>query len=423
MREHSFYNVGHGDTITIENDDSLVVRDCGRYPRRCKFYKDSLNLALNDISSSNKKKYAIIPHAHDDHFSGFLELFLQNKYQLFEETYIPPLVLPNGNIFLSASRKSLSPAAISILKWKITLYLKAYASLRRRSLIKRLISNWFFLLPVMNYLSKKVTMVSCGDQLLNQSATVLWPPLQYSVNDGMEIENDSDIYIEKALEINNFSVEFNLRDLGFSPEAQSFFDGRAERIVSIYTQIIEGSSEDNQPAKEQKEAFVREIENILKDIDLSGIKILPYYIKRLLCSAIRKDDDNMSLVFQYNDASAIYLSDINERYIPHLINIMRLNGFILPEYVLLKSSHHGTRYESSLKSIKYMLVVHTCGKGISKGPRAHNGPYIGYSIGKRNTYCLDWDHRAMRLDPIKWDTFVFNTSTICYPPKKINFKV
>ena len=423
MREHSFYNVGHGDTITIKDGDSLVVRDCGRYPKKSQFYEDSLDLALDDIKHFEKKKYAVISHAHNDHFSGFLELYNQNLYQLFEETFIPPLVLLNGGLFSSDSPKRLSQETISSLRSKVNLYLKAYASLKRRSSTKRLISNWFFLLPVMNFLSKKVTMVSCGDQILNQSATVLWPPLPISVNDGKNLANDGNVYIERALEKSNLETEFNLRDLDLSPEVQSFFDGRSERITSIYSQIIEGGSEDNELTEEQKEDFVQEIGNILEEIDHVNINILPYHIKQSLCSAIRNDDDNMSLIFQYNDASAIYLSDIDENYIPYLINIMRLNGFILPEYMLLKSSHHGTRYESSLASIKYNLVVHTCGVGISRGRRAHKGPNRNYCIGKQNTFCLDWDYTAMQSNPAKWDPFVLNNSTVCSSLKKIFFNI
>ena len=423
MREHSFYNVGHGDTITIEDDHSLVVRDCGRYHKNYQFYEDSLNLALSDIKHTDKKKYAILSHAHNDHFSGFQELYNQNKYQLFEETFIPPLVLPNGNLYSGVSRKSLSPAAISSLKTKINLYLKAYASLKRRSSTKQLVSNWFFLLPIMNFLSKKVVMVSCGDQILNQSATVLWPPLPNSANDEKEISNDSDIYIERAKVINDIEVELNLHDMDISPEERLFFDERANSIVSIYSKIIEGDSENDQPTEEQKRTFVEKIEKILEDIDRVGIKNLPYRIKQLLCSAIRNDDDNMSLVFQYNDASAIYLSDIDEKHIPLLISIMQLNGFILPEYVLLKSSHHGTRYESSLKSIKYNLVVHTCGIGISRGRRAHKGPNRDYCVGKQNTFCLDWDYTAMQLNSTKWDPVVLGNSTVCSSQKKIFFNI
>lgn len=425
MRKHSFYNIGHGDAVIIEDNDYIVVRDIGQYSKRRKFYSDSMNLALYDIISSEKKKYAIISHAHKDHFSGFQELFNQSKYHLFEESFIPPLVLPNGSFFSNASSKKLSENAIKALRSKIILYLKAYSSLKRLSSIKNLISNWFFLLPIMNFLSKKVIMVSCGDQIINQAATVLWPPLAQSLKDDKQIVID-DFNIRNTINIHNIETGLLLEKLDNHNDSIELLYLMSERILAVYTQILEKnndiiSEENEQNEQEEKEAFVHEIENILNEIDRTNIYSLPKHIKSVLCTAINNDDDNMSLIFQYNDASAIYLSDIDKKIIPHLINVMQQNGLILPQYNLLKSSHHGSRYDRTLKSIKYNCVVHTCGIGISRGLKAHNGPYIGYAAGKRDTYCMDWNHFAMNLNPIRWDPFVFNTSTICTPFYSIGF--
>ena len=425
MRTHSFYNVGHGDAVIIEDNDYIVVRDIGQHSKRRKFYRDSMNLALYDIVISDKKKYAIISHAHKDHFSGFRELFNQSKYHLFDESFIPPLVLPNGAFFSNSSSKRLSEETINQLKSKIKRYLKVYSSLKRSSSTKKLISNWFFLLPIMNFLSKKVSMVSCGDLIINQNATVLWPPLAQSLKDRKQIAID-DFNIRNTINIHNIEIRLLFEEPDFPNDSLEQLNQLSERILAVYTQILEKNNdtinEENEQSKyEEKKDFVHEIDNVLNEIDRTSIYSLSKHIKNALCTAIKNDDDNMSLIFQYNDASAIYLSDIDKKNIPHLVNVMQQNGLILPQYNLLKSSHHGSRYEGSLKSIKYNCVVHTCGIGISSGPKAHNGPYIGYAVGKRNTYCMDWNHFAMNLNPIRWDPFVFNTSTICTPFYSIGF--
>ena len=418
MRNHSFYNVGHGDAILIQDDTSLVVRDVGQ-PSKIKqikkfFYQNSLNQALLDITQSNLKRFAIVSHAHEDHFSGFMQLYFQNKFHIFEEAFIPPLVC-GPTYILHPIGCSSEFSLRDFLKEKVDFYLKVYAALKK-GITKKNLSNWFFLLPVMNYLSKKVSQVSFSDKILNGSATVLWPYLPKSAKDG----NDCDAYDvfpckDDFEHFNKVNLEYALwnGDVGNQDQFQQYTD----EIVDVYLKILDARQDERESISDrqqyEKEDLVRKIESVLKKVD--GVQLKMSYPQKLLfCWAINHDDDNQSLVFQYDDASAIYLSDLYGTYISRMINVMNASGLLKPLYELLKSSHHGSRYDVSLQNTNYNDVVHCCGVG----KKNQYGPNAGYLARLQRSICLDWDSQSP-----KWNPNVLNASLLVYPSDRIVIRV
>ncbi len=415
MRNHSFYNVGHGDAILIQDDDFLVVRDVGQPSKikqiRKSFYQNSLNQALLDIMRSDLKRYAVVSHAHEDHFSGFMQLYSQNQFHIFEESYIPPLVC-GPSVVLHPIGCMSETSLRDFLAHKVKFYLKVYAALNK-GVTKKNLSNWFFLLPVMNYLSKKVTQVSFSDKILNGSATVLWPYLVKSAKDGNTCSGlDGKYDFEKY---NRVDLEYPLWDMDIGYQDQ--FQQCTDEVVDVYLKIIDGQQENRESIierqKSEKELFVKKIEGVLQRVNGLQLKI-PYPQKILFCHAINHDDDNQSVVFQYDDASAIYLSDLYGTYINQMISVMKLNGLLMSGYKLLKSSHHGSRYDASLLTTNYDEVVHCCGVGT----KAQYGPNIGYLAKSPQSICLDWDYQAP-----KWDVHVLYASTLVYPSDRTIIRV
>lgn len=380
-----------------------------------------MDQAISDIQLFRGKKYALVSHAHKDHFSGYMELFKQKCYHIFEEAYIPPLIgMSSCNFCFS---KLNSPQGIDELHNKIKTYIAIYSSLKKNSITKELISNWFYLLPVMNFLSRKVLQVSCKDRILNKNATVLWPVFANSAKDHINVDTnglDSKIIIEKS----NDNVEYVHKvTLDFDDDEKMLINEYANQVLDIYMSILgrenidgnEGSDDEN-----VAQDYVDQIQEILSNIDANLSVRIPFGKKVYFCSVINNEDDNYGLVFQYDDASAIYLCDMHGDYISQLVAVMQKNNLLKPDYKLLKSSHHGTRYDVSLASLNNQQVVHCCGVGISRGKNAHKGHDIGYSKGIQNTFCMDWDKAAAQT---KWDPNVLQSSTLVYPQPTKKFRI
>ena len=410
MRLHSFYNVGHGDAVLIRDATSLVVRDIGQPSRikkcRKQFYQNCLSLALNVICYSDLKRYAVVSHAHEDHFSGFMKLYYRNQFQIFEECYIPPLVTSPSSAF-RVYVGDFDGSLRERLKQKVDLYLKIFASLKKNSATKKTISNWFFLLPVMNFLSKKVYQVSFSDKILNGDATVLWPYLAKSAKDGNKYD---DVICEKMDDLESaLKLELENPFIGITQEEE--FNRYVDEIVSIYLKILDSKEQ----GQDEKGLYVERISTILKNVS-NNIKVsVSYSVKVLFCRAINNDDDNQGVAFQYDDASAIYLCDFYGVYIDKMLTIMNKYTLLKSQYELLKSSHHGSRYGQNLQNVTYNGVIHCCGIGT----KAHKGPDVGYLNKHRRSFCMDWDFYSS-----KWDARVYKASLpLVYPCVKKSFKI
>ena len=184
----------------------------------------------------------------------------------------------------------------------------------------------------------------------------------------------------------------------------------ANKIVEIYKNLLDETGlRSKEVNSDECQIYVEEILDILKRIKSLPKTWLSKNVKRVLCTALKKDDDNQSVVFQFNDASAIYLSDLY--CIDELVDSMVINQQNLKSYKLLKSSHHGSRFAQKIQRLPYSTVVHCCGVGAKN----HNGPDLGYTLAHNGAVvvCLDWDARTARKKP--WNQNVLNHSTLIHP--------
>ena len=224
--KHTFYNVGHGDTIFIKPDGDekrLIIRDMGCYSGISS--NKGMKAALRDLKQYIKLNYSIdviISHAHTDHYKGFKKLYDDGERKIFRNTYIPYLTDSNrDDLFWS----------VFVISVGMYLYLPTFS---RYSYYYARSKNWLLLAPIMADLSVQVIGVSNASGGLNLSGTnldFLWPP-----------ENGFCSYPSKQLHffVRDLFANEDFNDDGFrifcnelhSQIVQCFKDNRVEAYTS-----------------------------------------------------------------------------------------------------------------------------------------------------------------------------------------------
>ena len=164
--ELKVWNVGHGEAMRIDFENGLsVVRDFGRH-RQAKSTPTSIR--VQDVIAAplvmpNRQTVAILSHAHEDHFSGFREMYRRGHRPVFEECYIPWLDFSTAGA----------------LGWQVVmlgLYLFAYYGKGTPAAITT--ENWTEAAPLMAALGVRLRGVAAkySFQWDGAEARVLWPP-------------------------------------------------------------------------------------------------------------------------------------------------------------------------------------------------------------------------------------------------------
>lgn len=334
--KHTFYNVGHGDTIFIKPDDGekrLIVRDMGCYSGISS--NNGMKAALHDLKQYIDKDYSIdviISHAHIDHYKGFKKLYDDGERKIFKNTYIP---------YLDDSNRSSLLWSVFVISVGMYLYFPVYSYYYRKA------KEWLLLAPIMADLSTQVigvSNVSAGINLGHSHLNFLWPPEKNFTNlDSKELNTfvrtifaESDFVKE---EDNNLFEAFC--DEVYHEITRCFDDQGRTDHASTVLRILE---EKKEQVFESQEAnfFV----NIFKDASIG--------------KKYKHSVDNHSIVFDIEKES-FYLSDICEDAMDAMFN--QCGCRIASQYPLLKSAHHGTRICDDLKKMKFSKIIHCCGKG------------------------------------------------------------
>ena len=335
--KHTFYNVGHGDTIFIKPDDNekrLIIRDMGCYSSV--FSNKGMQVALNDLDQYIVSDFVIdviISHAHIDHYKGLKKLYDDGKRKIFRNTYIPYLTDSNRYDLLWS---------VFVISVGMYLYLPTFS---RYSYYYARAKNWLLLAPIMADLSVQVIGVSNASGGLNLGGTnldFLWPPEHGFCSLSSK---QLSIFVRKLFANEDFNDdEFQkfCNEL-YSQIAQCFKDDRVEDHTSDILRILEEKRK--QVRNSSNAAFF--IESLKKDNIFKSYE---------LCV------DDHSIVFDISE-EALYLSDLHEDAMDEMFK--QCGGKIASQYPLLKSAHHGTRICDDLKKMKFSQIVHCCGKGNS----------------------------------------------------------
>ena len=342
--KHTFYNVGHGDTIFIKPDDNekrLIIRDMGCYSSV--FSNKGMQAALNDLDQYIASDFVIdviISHAHIDHYKGLKKLYDDGKRKIFRNTYIP---------YLTGSNRDNLLWSVFVISVGMYLYLPAYSYYSNYYAKAK---NWLLLAPIMADLSVQVIGVSNASGGLNLGGAnldFLWP----SEHCFCSLSSKQLCIFVRELFANE---DFN--DDGFqnfcnelhSQIAQCFKDDRVEDYTSegLHTEY----TLDILRTLEEKRKQVRKSSNAAFFIESLE--------KNNLFESYELCVDDHSIVF-YISEEALYLSDLHENAMDEMFK--QCGSRIASQYPLLKSAHHGTRICNDLKTKRFSKIIHCCGKG------------------------------------------------------------
>lgn len=330
--QHTFYNVGHGDTIFIKPDKKekcIIVRDMGCCTNI--FINSGMKKALDDLEQFRNQDYTIdviVSHAHDDHYKGFVELHKNGCRKIFRNTYIPYLVeVDRGSLLWNVMKVAVG----------MYLYFPTYSPYYKDA------KDWLFLAPIMADLSiqvKGVSNDSCGVDIAKSHFDFFWP----SSKSNFSLSQKELIAFSKYISMED---DFNKGD--FNQVCQEIY---SELELCFKENKVENHTE--------------RIREILKRKKLSNsvAKDCSIY-QRFICNAALKEAfgdflDNHSVVFGVAE-EALYLSDLKKNAMDEMFR--QCGNRIGMKYSLLKSAHHGTRICDELKKRQFGIIVHCCGKG------------------------------------------------------------
>ena len=335
--QHTFYNVGHGDTIFIEpngNEKKLIVRDMGC----CSSINTNkgMQAALDDINQCIASGFiidVIISHAHIDHYKGIKKLYDDGKRKIFRNTYIPYLATSDRNSLLWS---------VFVISVGMYLYLPTFS---RYSYYYAKAKHWLLLAPIMADLSIQVIGVSNASKGLNLSGAnlnFLWPP-------------EHAFFPLSLKQLNNLVRELFANDDFNNDGFQDFCNELHSQIM----QCFDGEGTENHTSE------------ILRRLEEKRKQVLNSSNSEFFIECLQKDNirdcyeqcvDNHSIVFNIAE-EALYLSDLKEDAMDEMFK--QCGNRIGMKYSLLKSAHHGTRICDELKKRRFDRIVHCCGKGNS----------------------------------------------------------
>ncbi len=333
--KHTFYNVGHGDTIFIKPDGDekrLIIRDMGCYSSV--FSNKGMQAALNDLDQYIASDFVIdviVSHAHKDHYKGFKKLYDDGERKIFRNTYIP---------YLTDSNRSSLLWSVFVISVGMYLYLPTYSYY---SYYYTKAKNWLLLAPIMADLSVQVIGVSNASGRLNwcgANLDFLWPPEHGFCSHSLKQLN---IFVRELFangDFNNDEFQSFCNEL-YSQIAQCFKD---DGVDNHTLNILRTLEEKRKQARNSSNAefFIESLEkyNIIENYELCV--------------------DDHSIVFNIAE-EALYLSDLHEDAMAEMFK--QCGSRIASQYPLLKSAHHGTRICDDLKKKKFSKIIHCCGKG------------------------------------------------------------
>lgn len=366
--EHSFYNVGHAESILIKPDSrTLIVRDLGKNKKANVNYVQNFKLAYDEIIHAFNAGLdidTIISHAHADHIDGFTDLL--NTYtpphKIFRTAYLPKQDFSNSK-------------TLHYVLLRFSVYCVLICGKKSRA--SQRAKNWLNFRPTINALSQNIQEVSLGDTITtwSKNATILWPP---------SFNNDYPDYAEKDYKRLLRSVE--ALDTMQSPEFLEELRETNQKLSELLA-----LSEENEETSEIKQ-LLDSLTSSFRNGSINRQSPLTFNIPTM--TAYKHCIDNDSLVFAFDDHSALYLSDL---YSDAMSSMIKANPQIVLNYQLLKSAHHGTRICTELQTNGHFdEIVHCC--GITNAN--YGGPIIDYnSCTNGKVYCLDWD----RTNTALWD--------------------
>ena len=383
--KHIFYNVGHAETIFIEPDDNtLIVRDFGKNQKKITPYYNNYQKAYNYLTHRLNDGHttidAIISHAHADHISGFKKLhkiFFKSspKRKIFKKSFVPKQDFSSSD-------------TLDSVLLRLSIFGILYCSVNSRMYNRS--KNWINFMPIIKDLSHNVIEVCQGDNISHWSkpATVLWPEKTFYIHSWQE-NKDYEILKRAVLALNTMQ----------SHEVLENIESLERRVINTINETAENSFSNLE--------IVEESLSIVNNIFRNGnnIKYSPLIFSPRVIRAYKHCVDNDSLVFAFDDDSALYLSDLDG----DALNAMMHANPMKNKYSLLKSAHHGTRICARLQNCNFDKIIHCCGATLS----TYDGPTIDYNhCNSGNVICLDWDNNA---PPQKWDPNVKPLSTIYDP--------
>lgn len=381
--KHSFYNVGHAETIFIEPDDNtLIVRDFGKNQKKIipyyKNYHNAYNHLTQRLNDGHTTIDAVISHAHADHISGFKELhknFNASNVKIFKNSFVP-------------KQDYSSPDTLDSILLRLSIYGILYCSANSRMYNRS--KNWINFMPIIKDLSHNVIEVCQGYKINHWSkpATVLWPEKNFHFDFWQESRDYETL--KKAVHALNTMQSHAL----------------LESITNLEGIVI------NQHNESAANSFsnLEIVENSLSIVNSTfrngnNTKYSPLIFSPRVVRAYRHCVDNDSLVFAFDDDSALYLSDLDGDALNAMMHVNPMKN----KYSLLKSAHHGTRICARLQNCNFDKIIHCCGTTLS----TYDGPTIEYNhCNSGNVICLDWDNNS---SPQKWDPNVKQISTIYDP--------
>lgn len=311
----SVYNVGFGDCCLCENEEALMLVDCGAKKNNT-FFADTINkLDAKFTSEENKERYMVLTHLHEDHYSGIKSLDSTIK---FDKIYLPNYVSKTslrilGAALIESSSNRIIKQVINILK-------------KPQLFSKRIDPN------------SKINLLAEEDYFVNRLGKFdVLLPLKSDIYMDIHTENEIErlANIEKQLFANHEEV---LSDFAYrywqivrynESENTLTISEDLDQINGLITELMEYNDKQN---------------NTKGSIDIDKI------YQRL--------HNRLSLAFQdkYDDTTKhlLFLGDAEKSRIHKVIKSGRLHE----SYEFIKVQHHGTKsyFTNKLPVSKYYSI-------------------------------------------------------------------
>jgi hypothetical protein len=302
------FDVGHGDFMSLFNENAVLVVDCGCINS---IHRDIRSIA-NRIQTRCASAALVISHLHRDHYN-FLKYF-NNRF--FKKIWLP--IIP-----VTHESRRIGEAMLKYL------FLSMLSDFLDYSILLPSIFDGFK--DRVRFLKKGNTFRWAGT-----SWEVLWPDL------------GDPIFAAKVLQ-KVVPLEERLKNVDDITEKYGFneiFEQVADRITSI---LKAGEEEQSAP-------FYRELSDILNKLDR---KLETEDEKRRVREVLKGADKDfqelanwLSLVVRSDTNDFLFLGDAEEEAL-NQTNPKRFGPF-----VMTKASHHGTKFASSLVGLEtdFLLI-------------------------------------------------------------------